>query len=134
MRNRLLSVKRLFLWICIGLLLSMTAITFILFSLTLEVAVLIVGAALIVCAFVWFFVLTQAFGKRLSLFTSELCKTLDNMMDGDEEPKPADNSETLFARINHRLTRLYQISRKTAAKWRKNGKNYKPLCRIFPTK
>ena len=109
MKTRPLSVKRLFLWICIGLLLSMTAITLILFSLTLEVAVLIAGAALIGCAFVWFFVLTQAFGKRLSLFTSELCKTLDNMMDGDEEPKPTDNSETLFARINHRLTRLYQI-------------------------
>ena len=109
MKTRPLSVKRLFLWICIGLLLSMTAITLILFSLTLEVAVLIVGAALIGCALVWLFVLTQAFGKRLSLFTSELCKTLDNMMDGDEEPKPTDNSETLFARISHRLTRLYQI-------------------------
>lgn len=109
MKTRPLSVKRLFLWICIGLLLSMTAITLILFSSTLEVAVLIVGAALIVCAFVWFIVLTQTFGKRLSLFTSELCKTLDNMIDGDEEPKQTDNSETLFARINHRLTRLYQI-------------------------
>lgn len=109
MKNRPISVKRLFLWICAGLLLSMTAITLILFSLTLEVSVLIVGAALIGCALVWLFVLTQAFGKRLSLFTSELCKTLDNMMDGDEEPKPTDNSETLFARINHRLTRLYQI-------------------------
>lgn len=109
MKTRPLAVKRLFLWICIGLLLSMTAITLILFSLTLEVAVLIVGAVLIGCALVWFFVLTQAFGKRLSLFTSELCKTLDNMMDGDEEPKPTDNSETLFARINYRLTRLYQI-------------------------
>lgn len=109
MKTRPLSVKRLFLWICIGLLLSMTAITLILFSLTLEVAVLIAGAALIVCAFAWFFVLTQTFGKRLSLFTSELCKTLDNMIDGDEEPKQTDNSETLFARVNHRLTRLYQI-------------------------
>ena len=77
-----------------GLLLSMTALTLILFSLTFEVAVLIVGAVLIVCALVWFFVLTQVFGKRLSLFTSDLCKTLDNMMDGDEEPKQADNSET----------------------------------------
>ena len=109
MKNRPISVKRLFIWICAGLLLSMTAITLILFSLTLEVAVLIAGAALIVCAFAWFFVLTQTFGKRLSLFTSELCKTLDNMIDGDEEPKPTDNSETLFARVNHRLTRLYQI-------------------------
>ena len=109
MKNRPISVKRLFLWICAGLLLSMTAITLILFSLTLEIAVLIAGAALIVCAFAWFFVLTQTFGKRLSLFTSELCKTLDNMIDGDEEPKQTDNSETLFARVNHRLTRLYQI-------------------------
>ena len=116
MKTRPLSVKRLFLWICMGLLLSMTAITLILFSLTLEVAVLIVGAALIGCALVWFFVLTQAFGKRLSLFTSELCKTLDNMMDGDEEPKPTDNSETLFARINHRLTRLYQIMQENRRK------------------
>ena len=116
MKTRPLSVKRLFLWICIGLLLSMTAITLILFSLTLEVAVLIVGAALIGCALVWLFVLTQTFGKRLSLFTSELCKTLDNMMDGDEEPKPTDNSETLFARINHRLTRLYQIMQENRRK------------------
>ena len=116
MKTRPLSVKRLFLWICIGLLLSMTAITLILFSLTLEVAVLIAGAALIGCALVWLFVLTQAFGKRLSLFTSELCKTLDNMMDGDEEPKPTDNSETLFARINHRLTRLYQIMQENRRK------------------
>lgn len=116
MKTRPLSVKRLFLWICIGLLLSMTAITLILFSLTLEVAVLIVGAALIGCALVWLFVLTQAFGKRLSRFTSELCKTLDNMMDGDEEPKPTDNSETLFARINHRLTRLYQIMQENRRK------------------
>lgn len=116
MKTRPLSVKRLFLWICIGLLLSMTAITLILFSLTLEVAVLIVGAALIGCALVWFFVLTQVFGKRLSLFTSELCKILDNMIDGDEEPKPTDNSETLFARINHRITRLYQIMQENRRK------------------
>ena len=75
-----LSVKRLFLWICIGLLLSMTAITLILFIIMLEIAVLIVGAALVVCALVWFLALTQAFGKRLSLFTSDLCKTLDNMI------------------------------------------------------
>ena len=116
MKNSHLSVQRLFLWICIGLLLSMTAITFILFSLTLEVAVLIAGAALIVCALVWVLVLTQVFGKRLSRFTSDLCKTLDNMIDGDEEPKQTDNSETLFARINHRLTRLYQIMQENRRK------------------
>ena len=116
MKNRHLSVKRLFLWICIGLILSMTAITFLLFFLTLEVEVLIAGAALIVCALVWFLVLTQAFGKRLSRFTSDLCKILDNMMDGNEEPESAANIETIFSRINHRLIRLYQIMRENRYK------------------
>ena len=63
MKTRSLSVKRLFLWICIGLLLSMTAITLILFSLTLEVAVLIAGAALIGCALVWFLCVDAGFRK-----------------------------------------------------------------------
>lgn len=116
MKNRHLSVKRLFLWICIGLILSMTAITFLLFFLTLEVEVLIAGGALIVCALVWFLVLTQAFGKRLSRFTSDLCKILDNMMDGNEEPESAANIETIFSRINHRLIRLYQIMRENRYK------------------
>ena len=107
------SVKKLFGWICIGLLLSMTGITLIL---TLEITVLIVGALLIACALVWFFVLTQAFGKQLSQFTFELCKTLDNMIDGAEEPSQTVNSETLFARINHRLSRLYQIMQENRRK------------------
>ena len=116
MSIRTFSVRRLFGRICLGLLLSMTAITLILFSLTLETAVLAAGGALILCALAWFFVLTQVFGKRLSLFTSDLCKTLDHMMDGDEEPKPADNDETLFARISHRLTRLYKIMQENRRK------------------
>ena len=116
MSIRTFSVRRLFGWICLGLLLSMTAITLILFSLTLETAVLAAGGALILCVLAWFFVLTQVFGKRLSLFTSDLCKTLDHMMDGDEEPKPADNDETLFARISHRLTRLYKIMQENRRK------------------
>ena len=109
MRTKKLSVKGLLRWTCIGALLSMIIITLVLFTVTLEIAVLAVGGALTLCAFIWFFILTQAFGKRLSLFTSELCKILDDMMDGDKEPIRADDSETLFARISHRLTRLYQI-------------------------
>ena len=109
MNTKNLSVKRLFQWICIGTVLSMVIITLALFVITLEIVVLVVGGTLILCALIWFFILTQAFGKRLSLFTSELCKILDDMIDGDKEPKRAEDSETLFARINHRLTRLYQI-------------------------
>ena len=111
-----LSVKRLFRWTCIGVLLSMAAISFLLFAVTLEKRVLLTGGALTLCALVWFFVLTHFFGKRLSLFTSDLCKTLDNMIDGAEEPEQADDSETLLARISHRLSRLYQIMQENRRK------------------
>ena len=56
------------------------------------------------------------FGKRLSHFTSNLCRTLDNMIDGNEELQKSNDSETLFARINHRLIRLYEIMQKNRHK------------------
>ena len=71
-----ISVKRLFRWICIGTLLSMVIITLALFVITLEIAVLAAGGALILCALIWFFILTQTFAKLLSLFTSDLCLSL----------------------------------------------------------
>lgn len=55
------------------------------------------------------FVLTQAFGKRLSQFTADLCQTLDHMIAGNEAPQRPEDSETQLARIGHRLARLYQI-------------------------
>lgn len=58
-----LSVKRLFRWICIGTLLSMVIITLALFVITLEIAVLAAGGALILCALIWFFILTQTFAN-----------------------------------------------------------------------
>ena len=65
--------------------------------------------ALLLCALVGIFVLTQAFGKRLSQFTADLCQTLDHMIAGNEAPQRPEDSETQLARIGHRLARLYQI-------------------------
>ncbi len=109
MKLKDLSVKRLFGLITAGLLLSMTAVTVILFFITKQTFVLLSGAVLIFCALVWLFVLTLAFGKRLTLFTSDLCQTLDHMISGNEAPNHPEDSETQLARIGHRLTRLYQI-------------------------
>lgn len=109
MKKTPLSVRHLFYGYCAGLSFSMAAVTLAVFAWTLAPAVLFTGAALTVCALVWSLVLTRAFGKRLSRFASGLCGTLDEMMDGGGAPTAADNSETLFARIDHRLIRLYQI-------------------------
>ena len=104
-----LSVKRLFGWVAMGLVLSMSGITIALFLVTKQIAVLLTGGALLLCALVGIFVLTQAFGKRLSQFTADLCQTLDHMIAGNEAPQRPEDSETQLARIGHRLARLYQI-------------------------
>ena len=72
MKFQNLSVKRLFGRVAMGLVLSMSGITIALFFVTKQTAVLLMGGALLLCALVGIFVLTQAFGKRLSQFTADL--------------------------------------------------------------
>ena len=77
MKYKNLSVKKMFGWVALGLILSMSGITITMFLVTKQTIVLLTGGALLLCAFAGIFVLTQAFGKRLSQFTAELCQTLD---------------------------------------------------------
>ena len=111
-----LSVKRLFGWIAAGLFLSMVVITLSLFLITKQAVILLTGGVLLLCALFWLFLLTQILGKRLSLFTSDLCQTLDHMIEGEEAPMRPEDSETMLARISHRLSRLYQIMQENRRK------------------
>ena len=104
-----LSVKRLFFYVIIGLILSMTVAAAILYYITEQAAVLAVGAVQILCALAWLLALTQILGKKLALFTSDLCGTLDHMIAGNKGISLSEDSETQLARIGHRLARLYQI-------------------------
>ena len=115
MLNRL-SIKKLCLLIGSGALFSMLTITAVIYVLTGNHLVIFIGAALTICALVWLFLLVLFFGKRLTIFTSDLCRTLDNMIDGSEEPHEVSDSETLFARISHRLIRLYGIMQENRRK------------------
>ena len=72
-----LGLSLIHIWVAIGLALSMSGITIALFFVTKQTAVLLTGGVLLLCALVGIFVLTQAFGKRLSQFTADLCQTLD---------------------------------------------------------
>ena len=116
MKFKKLSIKRLFGWVALGLVLSMSGITIALFLITKLVAVLLTGGALLLCALVGIFVLTQAFGKRLSQFTAALCLDLDHMIAGNEALQRPEDSETQLARIGHRLARLYQIMQENRRK------------------
>lgn len=116
MKLKTLSIKNLCLLIVAGALLSMLAITATLYALTRDTLMLWCGALLIACTLVWLFLLVVFFSKRLSLFTRDLCRTLDNMISSNEEPKQINDSETLFARISHRLSRLYGIMQENRRK------------------
>ena len=48
-------------------------------------------------------------GNETVNFTSELCQILDDMMNRSQEPENVSDKETIFARIHHRLVRLYNI-------------------------
>ena len=64
MKMKTLSVKQLFGWVATGLVLTMSGITIALFLVTKQTVVLLTGGAMLLCALVGIFVLTQAFGQR----------------------------------------------------------------------
>lgn len=109
MRRKERSIRGLFFWITMGLILSVAAVTLALFLGTGQREVLLAGGGGLLCALFWFFMLLQLFGRRLSRFTSELCLILDHMISGNEAPGHLEDNETQFSRISHRLERLYQI-------------------------
>ena len=111
-----ISVKRIFLLIIGGMAVSMLVICAVFFAVTGQIWILIVGILLMLCALAWMFLLTVAFSKRLSVFTGELCRAMDQMISGSGEPIRAADSETLFARISYRLSRLYGIMQENRRK------------------
>ena len=127
-----ISVKGVFLLAMGGMAVSMLAICAVLLWMTGERWVLTTGGLLTLCALVWMFLLTIAFSKRLSVFTRELCREMDQMISGSREPVRASDSEALFARISYRLTRLYAgvgcvPSGKNAGKQPENGGRHAAL-------
>lgn len=77
------------------------------------------GLLLNITFFAWGIFFLKFFQKKLSEFTNSLCRTLDDMISGSERSFTDLEAETSFARISHRLERLYnimQINRNKAEK------------------
>ncbi len=116
MMSERLSVKALCLLTAAGEALFMLALAAGLYRLTGSAEVLSCGVLLTACALGWLFLLIFFFGRRLSVFTGDLCRMVDGMINGDGEPGRPDDSETLFARISSRLSRLYDIMQENRRK------------------
>ena len=51
--------------------------------------------------------------RKLTSFSDALCKLLDDMMSSDQEPPQYTEEENLFYKIQHRLSRLYEVLRES---------------------
>ena len=51
--------------------------------------------------------------RKLTLFSDTLCNLLDDMMASDREPQKDTEEESLFYKIQHRLSRLYEVLRES---------------------
>lgn len=127
MNVKKLSVKKMFFLLNTGMVISMMVIMLGVFFMTQSVAVLWSGIALTFCAVAWVFFMVQFLGVRLSEFTSELCKILDDMMNRRQKPENVKDKETLFARIHHRLIRLYGILQESNRKVEEERKELQSL-------
>ena len=72
--------------IMVGQAVSIIVITLTIFIFTKQTSVLLAGILLLLCTFIWFVVYAQILAKRLVSFTSDLCRTIDSMISGNEEP------------------------------------------------
>ncbi len=127
MKHHSISFTWLFRWIVIGLIVSIAIIVATLFLVMKNTTVLITGGSVLICSLIWLFIVLRILGKQLALFTNDLCRTLDDMVDGKAELEILHSSETQFARISHRLNRLYKIMQKNQRKVDKERKELQTL-------
>ncbi len=109
MRTEKLSVNRACIAVCTVLTLLSVFMSLMLYFLTqnklalycgLLYAVGVIGCMAIFLAFV---------RRKLTLFSDALCKMLDDMMSSDQGPLQYTEEESLFYKIQHRLSRLYEV-------------------------
>lgn len=115
MKSRQLSIKVICRLVIVGVFFVMFAIVVTTFILTKDKNVLLVGGILTVCASFGLWSLVYVFGKRLAAFSDDMCSLLDNLISGKECVQSAD-SETVFAKIVHRLFRLHGIMQENRRK------------------
>ena len=112
MKIEKLSVQKFLRLIVCGAALTSAVLLILLFVITQNLRLVLYGVLLTAALLVWGGIFLHYFQKRLTLFTDNLCRTLDDMMDSTARPRMDYEAETLLVRISHRLERLYNIMQK----------------------
>lgn len=108
-----LSVNVFFLLICSLIALFLAAMIFTLYFMTSNFNVIGVGLLFSVIVFSCLVSAILFMRWKLVTFSDMLCGQLDSMMDGEIELPQFANEESIFYKINHRLTRLYEVMRES---------------------
>ena len=106
-----MSLKKAYFITGIGIAVSTAVMLAILYMLTESVAALICGLLFTLLTAFWIVFFVTLVRKKITVFSNEICHTLDAMMNGDNESQKANEEETLLAKINYRLMRLYEAMR-----------------------
>ncbi len=109
----------------LGLLSIMTVTAAFLF--TRNPAIVWLGLRFILLVFACVALFVAFLRRKLVLFSDGLCETIDNMLDGASAPPQVCEEENLFYKINHRLTRLYEVLRENQESIAKERANLQEL-------
>lgn len=112
MKKRGISIRAASVLFALGMMLTMTALTVILYLAVRDWRVLAVGAVMTAAAMVWGLLFLLYFRRKLAQFTGGLCAQIDRMASGGEI-ESLQYREDLFSKLGHRLLRLYEVLRET---------------------
>lgn len=103
--NKVCIIESVFLFV-----ISVTTMT-LLYIMTGSRAVVLCSLLFAVLVFFSAVVFIMTVRKKLTDFSDCLCRTLDDMLTEEIEPPRSVEVESLFYKINHRLSRLYEVMR-----------------------
>ena len=113
MRTEKLSVNKVCMVVCAALFLLSVAMPCTIYFLTKNVLALCCGLLYAVFVAGCMAVFLAFVRRKLTLFSDALCKLLDDMMSADQAPPQYTEEENLFYKIQHRLSRLYEVLRES---------------------
>lgn len=103
-----ISINKVALGISVGAVFSTVIMLAVLWLTTNNTMLIIWGLFLALLLFIWAAIFILIVRKKIDLFASAICRTLDDMMSDNIRPQQS-SEETLFVKINHRLERLYSV-------------------------
>ena len=113
MRTQKLSVNKVCMAVWVTLFLLSVIMPFTIYLLTRNVLALYCGLLYAVCVAGCLAAFLVFVRRKLTLFSDALCKLLDDMMSADQAPQQYTEEENLFYKIQHRLSRLYEVLRES---------------------